>query len=139
MRMDARVTTTSARLGLKRFLFWKNSEKGGLRLRAQNRRSSQIFLGEFFFPKTSSLLRKLSARRSRDVKGCSRASAPFAPSEIRAAVSRSKSRRKPRMVAGSDAVARLPFRNVPQVAELSRSVLYLFAAPSSGSAANLFT
>jgi len=27
------------------------------------------FLGEFFFPKTSSLLRKVYARRSRDVKG----------------------------------------------------------------------
>jgi hypothetical protein len=64
----------------------------------------QNFLGEFFFPKTSSLLRKLSARRSRDVKGWSRASAPFAPSEIRAGLSMSRSRRKPRMVAGSDAI-----------------------------------
>jgi hypothetical protein len=40
------------------------------------------FLAEFFFPKTSNRLRKLSARRSRDVKGWSMASAPFAPSEI---------------------------------------------------------
>ena len=65
------------------FLFRKNGEKGGSRLRAQNRRRPQKFLAEFFFPKTSSLLRKLSARRSRDVKGWSRASAPFAPSEMR--------------------------------------------------------
>jgi hypothetical protein len=92
------------------FFFWKNSEKGGLRLRPQNRGRLQKFLGEFFFPKTSNLLRKFSARRSRDVKGWSRTSAPFAPSEIRAALSMSRPRRKPRMVAGSDPMARLPFR-----------------------------
>jgi hypothetical protein len=92
------------------FSFWKNSEKGGLRLPAQNRRSSQIFLGEFFFPKTSSLLRKLSARRSRDVKAWSRASAPFALSEIRAALSMSAGAAQAKNGRWSDAMARLPFR-----------------------------
>jgi hypothetical protein len=86
------------------FFFWKNSEKGGRDFERKIAEAPQKFLGEFFFPKTSSLLRKLSARRSRDVKGWSWASAPFAPSEIRAGLSMSRSRRKPRMVAGSDAI-----------------------------------
>jgi hypothetical protein len=50
-------------LAVARFLFWKNGEKGGLRLRAQTAAAPK-FLGEFFFPKTSSLLRKRCSRRT---------------------------------------------------------------------------
>jgi hypothetical protein len=61
----------------------------------------QKFLGEFFFPKTSSLLRKRCTRQTERRSGNgSKASAPFAPSEIRAALSMSRLRRKPRMVDG---------------------------------------
>jgi hypothetical protein len=37
--------------GLERFFFWKDSEKGGLRLRAQKPPQLPNFLGEFFFSK----------------------------------------------------------------------------------------